>query len=246
MTIPFRSYHNQEFSKTLQKYSHTWCWSIGLTGGCCCWSCGGYWELWSIRASLNPNRQSWAPGCTEEQLLLAATARHMQMKLSCASIMVGGIHLGGTKAITKMTVCVFPSSGGQQEEPLAGANNAVCTAQRDWLRRGRSRRTGTRAAYSLIISLITWGRHCLLSHTLLFDKDSLHNEDPVPSPSLVALELMLKCNRKRTLLTYELAHDSDRPLSRALHVLGSVNGLSLIAKWMTVREFICIYKAAHM
>lgn len=52
------------------------------------------------------------------------------MKLSCASIMVGGIHLGGTKAITKMTVCVFPSSVGQQEEPLAGANNTVCTAQR--------------------------------------------------------------------------------------------------------------------
>lgn len=155
--------------KERSKGSHTWCWSKGLTGGCC-WSCGRYWELWSVGASLNPNRHSWAPGCTEEQLLLAATARRMQMKLSCASVMAGGIHLGGAKAITKMTVCVFPSSGGQQEEPLAGANNPVCTAQRDWLRSGRSRRMGTGAAYSLMISLITWGRHRLLSHTSLWQE----------------------------------------------------------------------------
>lgn len=187
-------HHNDHFSSEVititssqkhSKSSHTWCWSKGLAGGCF-WSCEGYWELWRIRASRNPNRQSWAPGCTEEQLLLDVTARRMQMKLSCASVMVGGIHLEGTKAITKMTVCVFPSSGGQQEEPLAGANNAVCTTQIDWLRRGRSRRTGTGAAYSLMISLITWGRHRLLSHTLPFDKDSLHNENPVPSPSLAA------------------------------------------------------------
>lgn len=85
-------------------------------------------ESYGASELLNPNRQSWAPGFSEEQLLLAATARRMQMKLSCASVMAGGIHLGGTKAITKMTVCVFPSSGGQQEEPLAGANNPVCTA----------------------------------------------------------------------------------------------------------------------
>lgn len=138
------------------------------------------------------------------------------MKLSCTSVMAEGIHLEGTKAITKMTVCVFPSSGRQQEEPLAGANNPICTAQRDWLSRGRSRRTGTGAAYGLMISLITWGRHCLLSHALRFDKDSLHNENPVPGPSLVALELTLKYNGKWALLTYELAYDSDRPFSHAL------------------------------
>lgn len=149
----------------------------------------------------------------------------MQMKLSCATVMAGRIHLGGTKAITKMTVCVFPSSGEQQEEPLVGANNPVCTAQRDWLSRGRSRRTGTGAAYGLMISLITWGRHCLLSRALRFDKDSLHNDNPVPSPSLTAWELTLEYNGKQALHRY----DSDSPFSHAPNVLGSVNVFTLTA-----------------
>ncbi len=46
------------------------------------------------------------------------------------------IHLCGVNTITEMTVCVFPSSAEQQEGPLAGVNNPVCTAWRDWLEGG--------------------------------------------------------------------------------------------------------------
>lgn len=48
----------------------------------------------------------------------------------------GSIHLCGVNTITEMTVCVFPSSDEQQERPLAGVNNPVCTAGRDWLEGG--------------------------------------------------------------------------------------------------------------
>lgn len=48
----------------------------------------------------------------------------------------GSIHLCGVNTITEMTVCVFPSSDEQQEGPLAGVNNPVCTAGRDWLEGG--------------------------------------------------------------------------------------------------------------
>lgn len=98
-------------------------------------SCGGRCKLWRERpawCSLSKH-VSLSSGLLQTAADACGNRRAHANEIKRQRRNGGRIHLCGVNTITEMTVCVFPSSEKQQEGPLAGVNNPVCAAGRDWL-----------------------------------------------------------------------------------------------------------------